>query len=66
MRLPRVTDIRRGSRVLIDTDLQRNGQPLRGKRVCTCGGVALHAHSCPVDMPLTRDEVLAATAGSPS
>lgn len=69
-------DLRRGQRVLIDTDLLYAGQPLRGRRgrvyrlghagsafVCTCAGDALHAHNCPVILPLARAEVIRADRG---
>jgi len=70
--------LRRGQTVLLDSDLRVAGRSLRGRRgtvhrtgpagvyVCTCGGHGLHAHTCPVDAPLPRDEVLRATAGSPT
>jgi len=70
--------LRRGHTVLLDSDLRVAGLLLRGRRgtvhrlgptgvqVCTCGGHGLHAHTCPVDVPLRRDEVLRATAGSPT
>jgi hypothetical protein len=71
--------LRRGQAVLIDTDLRWAGQPLRGRIgtvyrqgragsvfVCTCAGDALHAHNCPVTLPLSRHEVMRATAGAPS
>lgn len=73
------TTLRRGQAVLIDTDLRWAGAPLRGRAgtvhrqgkagsvfVCTCGGPELHAPDCPATLPLARDEVVLATAGSPS
>lgn len=67
--------LRRGAAVLIDTDLARGGRALRGQRgtvhrrgvagsvfICTCNGGALHAHNCPYDLPLRRDEVINAAS----
>lgn len=69
--------LRRGQRVLIDTDLRFGGRVLRGLRgrifrlghagsafVCTCGGDDLHASNCPVTLPLARGEVIRADAGT--
>jgi len=71
--------LRRGQTVLLDSDLRVAGRPLRGRRgtvhrlgptgvqVCTCSGHGgMHAHTCPIDVPLHRDEVLRATTGSPT
>lgn len=69
--------LRRGYGVEILTDLATGGQTLRNRRgtvhdlgsagsvfVCTCGGHGLHAHNCPVDMPLARHEVRRTSAPS--
>ncbi len=69
-----MNSLARGRAVLLDTDLAHAGRALRGRRgvidrhsstggvyVCTCDGHpgAIHAPTCPVQMPLHPHELQA-------